>query len=60
MVLLSNVFISWTFGEQNLVMKQSKSSKTDPHSPECTEHVPIQNVDAFYDAFTIKRRRHVH
>jgi endothelin-converting enzyme/putative endopeptidase len=62
-LLLSNAFLSLgqPFGEQNLVMKQSKSSKTDPHSPGMYRaYVPIQNVDAFYDAFTIKRRWHVH
>jgi predicted metalloendopeptidase len=34
--------------ENKIVMKQSKSSKTDPHSPGMYRaYVPIQNVDAF-------------
>jgi endothelin-converting enzyme/putative endopeptidase len=43
------------FGEPNHVMKRLKQVKTDPHSPGMYRaYVPL-NVDAFYQAFDIKK-----
>jgi endothelin-converting enzyme/putative endopeptidase len=41
-------------------MKRLKPSKNRPHSPGMYRaYVPAQNVDAFYQAFDIKRRRFI-
>jgi predicted metalloendopeptidase len=48
-----SLFLGPQFGEQNHVTKRSK---TDPHSPGMYRaYVPTQNVDAFYQAFDIKK-----
>jgi predicted metalloendopeptidase len=37
-------------------MQQSRTSKTDPHSPGMYRaYVLLQNVDTFYQAFDIKK-----
>jgi endothelin-converting enzyme/putative endopeptidase len=51
-------FISWATVWRTKSRDEAIKSqvKTDPHSPgEYRAYVPIQNVDAFYDAFGIKK-----
>lgn len=50
-------FISWATVWRTKMRDEAVKNqvKTDPHSPGMYRaYVPIQNVDAFYDAFTIK------
>lgn len=51
-------FISWTTVWRTKARDEAIKNqvKTDPHSPGMYRaYVPIQNVDAFYDAFSIKK-----
>jgi predicted metalloendopeptidase len=51
-------YISWTTKWRSQIRDEALKNqlKTDPHSPGMYRaYVPLQNVDAFYDAFNIKQ-----
>jgi putative endopeptidase len=51
------LFISWTTKWRSKIRDEALKSqlKTDPHSPGLYRaYIPLQNVDAFYEAFNIK------
>jgi predicted metalloendopeptidase len=54
-------FISWaTVWRTKSRDEATKPSKTDPHSPVYRSYVPLQNIDAFYEAFDSKKGRNVY
>jgi predicted metalloendopeptidase len=58
---LSNVslFLGQRFGTKSRRSDKKNQVKTDPFSGIYHTYVPLQNIDAFYEAFGLKRGRNI-